>query len=255
MSDQMVKLKNAPIVEAVVDIECDMPPSLDISTLETAARDAYRPQYPKFRKIYQQRHVIQAAAKPNEPPQSSIEPHAVRGFQFVKDDEKQLLQVRAEGFSFNRLAPYSTLDDYLPDIQNSWVLFTKLSSPVQVRAVRLRYINRIALPLSDGKVDLDHYLKLGPISPCDGKLRLIGFVNQYVAKEPESGDQVNIILAAQPVENNMLPVIFDITTSSQISLDPSNWPAILSEIQSLRHLKNEVFRNTITEPCLNLFQG
>ncbi len=47
-----MKLKNAPIVEAVVDIDCDMPPGFDLVAQEMAARDAYNTEYPKFRAIF-----------------------------------------------------------------------------------------------------------------------------------------------------------------------------------------------------------
>jgi hypothetical protein len=40
MSDTIPKLSAAPIVEAVVDIECDMPPTLNLSALEESARSA-----------------------------------------------------------------------------------------------------------------------------------------------------------------------------------------------------------------------
>ena len=67
----------------------------------------------------------------------------IQALQFLHADEKQLVQVRAQGFSFNRLAPYTSLDDYLPEIERTWHLFVGLASPVQIRVVQLRYINRI----------------------------------------------------------------------------------------------------------------
>ena len=48
---------------------------------------------------------------------------AIQSLQFLHEDEKQLVQVMAQGFSFNRLAPYTSLDDYLPVIQRTWELF------------------------------------------------------------------------------------------------------------------------------------
>lgn len=86
---------------------------------------------------------------------------AIQALQFLQDDEKQLVQVRAQGFSFNRLASYTTLDDYLAEIQSVWELFTGLASPVQIRTIRLRYINRILLPLTNGSVELEDYFEIG----------------------------------------------------------------------------------------------
>jgi uncharacterized protein (TIGR04255 family) len=251
MDEPTLKLKNAPIVEAILNIECDMPPAQDIATMQESAREAFRPQYPQFRSMLTMEHRIEA--KPETQPELSVK-NSVQGFQFLQEDGKQLVQMRAQGFSFNRLAPYSTLDDYIGEIERTWNVFVKVASPVQVRAIRLRYINRILLPTSGGKVELDDYFKICPHLPDEEKFVFAGFLNQHVAVEKATGNQVNIILAAQPLDNNKFPILFDITAASAITLDPGNWAGILAIIQSLRHLKNGVFRNTLTQACLNLFQ-
>jgi hypothetical protein len=43
------KRRNPPIVEAVVDIDCDLPPGFDLAALEATSRTALQDQYPKFR--------------------------------------------------------------------------------------------------------------------------------------------------------------------------------------------------------------
>ena len=86
--------------------------------------------------------------KPGELPALSIK-HGVQALQFLQDDERQLVQVRVQGFSFNRLAPYTSLDDYLPEIKRTWGLYVDLVKPVQVRQIRVRYINRILLPMTE----------------------------------------------------------------------------------------------------------
>jgi uncharacterized protein (TIGR04255 family) len=252
MDETILKLKNAPIVEAVIDIECDMPPAQQLKSLEAMARDSFRAQYPKFRTVLVQEHRIEAKLEETQPRMSSHS--SLQGFQFLHEDEKQVVQMRTQGFSFNRLAPYSTLDDYMPEIARTWNLFTKLASPVQVRAIRLRYINRILLPISGGSPELKDYFKICPHLPDEKKLVFVSFLNQHIAVEKDTGNQVTIILAAQPPENDKFPVILDITAVNVLTLEPGNWAGICEKIQSLRHLKNEVFRNTLTSACLNLFQ-
>jgi uncharacterized protein (TIGR04255 family) len=140
-------------------------------------------------------------------------------------------------------------------MERAWSVFIKIASPVQVRMVQLRFINRILLPMSGGKLQVDDYLKICPQLPDEEKLGFLGFLNQYVAFEKDTGNQINIVLAAQPVENEKLPIIFDITASRQLVTEPKNWPKILDAIKSLRRLKNLVFRNTLTERCIKLFQN
>jgi uncharacterized protein (TIGR04255 family) len=250
MSESELKLAKPPIVEAVLDIDCDMPPGFDLIALEGPARNAFRSQYPKFRNQFLEEHHIESKA--DELKHSSR--RAVQALQFLKDDEKQLVQARRQGFSFNRLAPYSSLDDYLSEIQRTWEIFTVISFPVQIRVVRLRYINRILLPFVGGPIDLENYLKAGPRMQGEDKLRLTGFVNQQTALELGTEYQANIVLASQPPENDKLPIILDICVASAKSAEPKDWPLILGEIQSLRSLKNRIFKNTLTPLCLNLFQ-
>jgi uncharacterized protein (TIGR04255 family) len=163
--------------------------------------------------------------------------------------------VRAQGFSFNRLAPYTSLDDYLPEIERTWRLYVDLVSPVQVRVIRLRYINRIPVPLSANTVDLDEFLKIGPRLPDEERLVLSGFLSQQAAIEKDTGDQLNLVLTAQPPVNETLPVILDITVASAEITEPTDWSTILRLVGSLRSLKNRIFVNTLTSKCIELFQS
>ena len=251
MSESEFILRNPPIVEVVLDIECDLPLGQKLAALEDPARECFRDRYPKFRTQLVQEHQI--ATKPDGPPEVCVR-RAVQAFQFLLEDEKQLVQVRVQGFSFNRLSPYSSLDDYLAEIQRTWRLYVGLASPVQIRLVRLRFINRILLPTTAGRVRLDDYLKIGPHLPDEEKLTFAGFLNQHTAVEVQTGNLVNIVLTAQMPQGEELPVIFDICVAAAEPGDPENWPWILTKILALRALNNHIFRNTLTEKCLNLFQ-
>jgi uncharacterized protein (TIGR04255 family) len=244
-------LSKPPIVEAVVDIDCDMLPAQDLATLEATGREHFSDQYPKFRPQFIQAHQIELKA--DGAPKVS----ARRGLQallFLHDDEKQLVQVRALGFSFNRLAPYTNLDHYLPEIARTWRLFVNVATPIQVQAVRLRYINRIKVPLVDGRVELGDYFGVSPQLPDGTGLRFRGFLNQHAAVEEHTGNTADIILATQPADNGVLPVIFDITVASIGVADSADWNSISQRILSLRSLKNRIFSHTLTERCFSLFQ-
>jgi uncharacterized protein (TIGR04255 family) len=251
MTESKLKLSNPPIVEAVLDIECDLPPGLQIAALQERALNVFRDSYPKLRTQLLQEHQIKLQS--GEQPALSVK-HGVQALQFLHEDERQLVQVRIQGFSFNRLAPYTSLDDYLPEIERTWGLYVDLVKPVQVRQIRVRYINRILLPMTDRRVDLDHYLTVAPRLPDEDRLELLGFLNQHVAVETATGNQVNMVLTAQPPENNKLPVIFDNSAVNSEPCEPDSWAGILERIEALRALKNHVFMRTLTEPCLALFR-
>ncbi len=48
MDAQELQIANAPIIEAVVDIDCDLPPTLELQSLREAAGEALRDRYLKF---------------------------------------------------------------------------------------------------------------------------------------------------------------------------------------------------------------
>jgi uncharacterized protein (TIGR04255 family) len=252
--EEPLKLARAPIVEAVVDIRCDMPPAFDLAALETTARELFCAQYPKMQKQLIEQHSF---VKQGHEPATISATQGLQAFQFLSDDGRQLMQVRTEGFSFNRLAPYTSLDDYLPEIERGWHLFVGLAAPIQVREVRLRYINRLPLPTVDGRVEFDDYLKIGPHLPDENRLHFISFFNQHAALDVETGHQVTITLTTQPRqpgEKNVVPLIFDIDAVCRENAEPGDWPWILSKLLSLRSLKNDIFKNTLTAECLNLFR-
>jgi uncharacterized protein (TIGR04255 family) len=251
MTGPTSKLNRPPIVEAVVDIDCDLPPILEIEALEKPARDCFRVEYPDFQTRFMFEHVFEA--KGDAPPRTSTR-REIGGYLFKHEDGKQLVQVRAQGFSFNRLAPYSTLDDYLPEVERTWKMFVKLAAPVQVRGIRLRYINRLPIPAVEGRVELNDFLKVGPRLSDERSLALVGFLNQNSAVETKTGNEVKTILTLRKPERDIVPIIFDITAGNGESAQPEDWPQILSRLQALRDLKNRVFFDTLTEKCLQLFR-
>lgn len=251
MSEPEIRFSKAPIIEAVLDIECDMPPGQKLAALESVARDRFRDHYPKFRAQFLQEHKIETT--PDQPPQMSVR-QDIQALQFLQEDEKQLVQVRTQGFSFNRLAPYRSLDDYLPEIERTWRLFIEIASPALIRMIRLRYINRILLPIDGGNVQLDEFLKVAPHLPDEKSLAFTGFLNQHSAVERETGHQIDLVLTTQPWVEGDLPLIFDTCVSAVENGETENWPWILEKIQALRILKNRLFKDTLTEKCQNLFQ-
>lgn len=251
MSEAIPKLGAAPIIEAVVDIDCDMPANIDMEALNSVAVTLLADKYPTARRRLLSEHVFSGDTEGA----LSVQSRQLQALQYLSADERQLVQFRPNGFSFNRLAPYGSLDEYLPEIQRTWSVFVETAKPVLGRAVRLRYINRIRLPLIDGEVNLSNYLKIAPRLPDEQRLKLGGFLTQQSVIEASSGNQANIVLATQAREGNALPIIFDIEAVTDMASELGDWAAISGKIQSLRLLKNLVFRDSLTQKCLSLFHS
>lgn len=252
MDQADLNLRNPPIVEAVLDLDCDMPPNFDLSAIEDRAKSAFTSEYPEFHSQFMQERKIAGFDK-SEPTMSIA--RSLQAFRFRSSDQKQLVQARRDGFSFNRLAPYERLDAYLPEIERTWKLFVEVAKPIRIRRVALRYINRIQLPMESGHLALDSYLKSAPHLPMQDELQFVGFVHQHRVQVKATGNMAVIVLASQNPEIDRLPIILDITAIRAEPLDAIEWPPISETVHALRALKNSIFRNTLTERCLNLFQS
>jgi len=249
-----LKLDHPPIVEAVVDIDCDMPPKFDLSAVGNAAKERFSVCYQRHEHQFMANFAIQIieekeASEPVEPPRAK---GTLSAHLFRNQEGNQLVQVRQRGFSFNRLAPYGGLDEYLPEIERVWRIFVELTHPVTVRQVRLRYINRILLPLDGDGLILGDYFQVSPQLPPQSNLTFTGFLNQHSAVEAGTGHQATIVLSGLPPENDRLPVLFDIQVHTAGGAEVDDWPWIRQQILSLRDLKNRIFENTLSEKCLKL---
>ena len=249
MPGEELRLLLSPIVEAIIDIQCDVPPETDFGELQDRAKQSLSAVYPKVRPQVIRTHHLGVLG-----PSEGAIPQRVIGLRFLTEDERQIVRFRGEGYSFHRLPPYGRLS-YLPDIEWSWNVYRDLTRPVQIRTIGLRFIHRIPLPIADGAAAVGKYLRGIPQLPNDETLQLTGFLNQQSAVEVTTGHHVNTTLVAQPPEGNDVPIIFDIETSDAHARSGEDWQDVREAILSLGRLKNHVFQKTLTEECLNLFRS
>lgn len=249
-----LQLGSAPIIEAIFDVRCDLPPGIHRGAFHSAAQKAFGVSYPEFSAmlVHEQKFAIQPGKEPKAAARQTV-----IGYQLLSRDKKQVIQARFDGFGFNRLAPYTSLDDYLPEIRRNWDAYREFATPVVVRRIGLRYINRLSLPLDpNGKVSIGTFLRKGPSLPTtpDLPLMLTGFMHHQQFADLASGNEGNIILAAQPPAETLLPVIIDIEAFRKVELSPADWGTFEPIVASLRDLKNHLFKYTLTEECLNSFR-
>jgi uncharacterized protein (TIGR04255 family) len=246
-------IPSAPIIEAIVDIDCDLPTNQDSVVDQATIEAKLGNRYPKFRQMMIQQHQI-TRNHPN-PPEMKVD-EMLGAMQFLTEDERQLIQFRPNGYSFNRLAPYVSFDDYLKEIEWSWNVFLELAKPVLVRKIGIRMINRIMLPLNGGQLNFSDFLKVSPQLPETGlPLSFLGFLDQQLAIDQSTGNHVNIIKTTEVLQGDKLPMILDIDVFFPCEMPPSDWSAIQNRLQSLRSLKNQIFWNTLTPQCQSLFSA
>lgn len=251
MNSNQTSLLTAPIIEAVLDIDCDLPPLLNWASLQATAKEMLQESYPTCRQQFIQEHSF--TKEVDAAPEFRMSEN-LGAVQFLTLDEKQLIQFRPGGFSFNRLAPYTSMDDYMPEIQTAWYVFRKLVKPLLIRKIGIRMINRILLPMPVGQMNFGDFLKVPPRLPETGSnLMFLGLLEHHMAIDQQTGNHANIVKTTESSEDGKLPLILDIDVFFPCQMDPENWDSVLERIESLRNLKNQIFKQTLTQQCLNLF--
>ncbi len=215
----------ASIVEAIVDIDCDLPPATSVLDLEEVAKERLRDQYPVMRRVT----------------------NGVTALQFVTADEKQVVQFRAEGFSFNLLERYGGAVWYLPEIERTWRIFRDLAAPVQIRAVALRRIDRFLFSPGIGTFD-----RLRSMSDSFETLEFDGFLNYDSRDDAATGFRVNATMVLQPPEDDRILVLSDIESSDSSTFATEDWWKVQEVILLLDRLTDQVYEHTVTRTWLNL---
>lgn len=136
--------RNAPIIEAVLDVRVRTSDDVDIETL-SAIRD---PKYPEVSSEPFKLHVrLEWGDKPLKSRREQLA--APIGYFLRSPDQLQVFQVRRDGFTFNRLAPYVDWTQFSTEARRLWDFYRKSVKIEQVEAVSLTYMNEILVPFNE----------------------------------------------------------------------------------------------------------
>ena len=166
---------------------------------------------------------------------------------FRSEDNLQTFQATLEGFSFNRLAPYKSWEEFSSDAKNLWGIYKEICSPTHVTRAAVRYINQINIPANE-LTELKDYLRTVPeVSPGLPQNALQTFFMQLQIPQPDLDCMLIINEAIAPPANpEIVSVILDLDLFRQQIWD-SDDEDIWCFLEKLRDRKNEVFEASITD--------
>ena len=239
-------LKNAPIIEALIDIRIRMKDDLRVEHFDTLA-NLISTEYPEKKKRHRWEGKMEF--KKGEQPLSDIA-ETIDGYIFTSTDKKNVLQARLDGFTFSRLKPYETWDRFRDEAQWSWKKYSEITSP-EITRVAVRFINKLEIPLP--LRDFSDYLTASPSVPTGLPQSVSGFLTRIVIHEP-SIDAAAIITQTleQIVNTDILPIFLDIDAFKQKPEGISEEEA-WQLLEQLRNFKNKIFFESITEKAKELF--
>lgn len=237
----------APITEALIDIRVALP---DETTVADLARVEVGEEvgYPQRRN----RFAIEGQIAIGEQIGTTARQMHV-GYDFVSGDERQTVQVRLDGFTFSRLAPYDRWETFREEAHRLWKLYRAVANPISVTRVAVRYINRLDLPVPMD--DFKDYLRTVPEVSPDLSQELSGLLMQLAIPQEDIGALLLLNEALLPPPNpDTASILLDIDLFRELETSVEE-EELWRLLDQFRDRKNKVFEACITERTRNLIRG
>lgn len=246
MARRREHLRNAPIVEAVIDFR--------VLRKEGLSPDRFENLTGEIGAEYSQKlamHSIEAQfVLSQEKAPSSSAATARIGWQHRAD--AMVAQFRVDGFTFSKLEPYTTWDEVFSEALRLWAVYTKIAEPSEVIRVAVRYINRLQVPVP---ARIGDYLEAPPVLPSPISQELRQFLCRFVIDDARRNASAVVIQASEPVVGpRAITLLLDIDAFKEnLAIVPRD-PNLPEMFLQLRDLKNEIFFASITEQTAEMYE-
>ena len=234
----------APITEAIIDLKVTLPEGFAVDDLENIHAHI-SDHFPVKEQIHTGSLLFQSG------PRIKIDASREhRGFLFRSGDGLRIFQATLSGFTFNRLAPYDTWEDFSGDARHLWEVYKDVCRPSSVIRAAVRFINRLDLP--GPTLDFKEYLRTVPEVSPDLPQGLSGFFMQVQIPQEDLNCMLIINEAfTQPTSPEVVSIILDFDLFGE-RIWQSDDEDIWRFLEKLRHRKNQAFEASITDKTRRL---
>lgn len=241
-------LRNAPITEAIVDFRVALPRDFRPEQLPSV-KERLAGDYPHAveRKGLQALFEFTGA----QPAATRTRDLGFQGLWLKSDDQKKIGQFRVDGFTFNRLKPYTSWNKILPEALRLWTVYVDVAKPESVTRVALRYINHMNLPKVG--VELNDYIVTGPKLPQSVPQVLSSFATRVVFEDPERRLTASVAQMLEVGVETAAPTLLldiDVFRTGDFAVTPEALQPILED---LRLYKNQIFFGSLTEQFVETY--
>jgi uncharacterized protein (TIGR04255 family) len=235
----------APIKEAIIDVQVEQSGSLtlaDFENVETLPPQGYRDRQKLI--MGQVRGQIEGNRLTATANQDQL------GYAFVGGEGKHVTQFRVNGFSFSRLAPYQTWEQFRNEAKTLWLSYRKIVGALPVVRVGLRYVNQLDLPTPVR--DFRDFIRSYPEISSDLSQELAGFFMQVQIPQEDIAGMVILNEAMVPPPGpDIVSVVLDINIFKQ-GLKLETEDELWNTMEVLRLRKNLIFEGCITNTTREL---
>ncbi len=237
----------APIQEALLDIQVQLPPEAAALDLK-AYGQGLEERFPNRDERVQVVQRVQLLGEQQQiPPTKSIE-----GYLFISREAGKIVQARRDGFTFNKLRPYSKWDDFSAEARELWLRYVEFAHPVLVRRLGLRYINRIEIP--DNLRDLGEICLLFPSVPDGVPGAWFEFFQRFASLREDGYLSIVTLAIDAPAAPARAAIILDIDIVRPLPAGTPDTDELWRHFDKMRTLKNEIFDASLPPRAKALFR-
>lgn len=242
-------LANAPIREAIVDVRVKARQDFKAEQF----RDLVSQLAPTHPVVEEQRGfeaVVEFGPGGPRPPRTTEA--RLRGLIFKSADQLDLAQFRVDGFTVNRLKPYTSWSQIFPRALEFWRGYVRVARPEMVTRLALRYINRIGLPRN--LRDFGEVMLGPPPVPADLPQELSRFLTRVTVHDPETGLSAHVLQALETDPSaERANLILDIDAFGEEHVEPDS-ERIRGTFEALHEFKNRIFFGSLTEQTVERYE-
>ena len=241
------QFSRAPILEAILSIRLEKMPETVLPPLKTLIESWG--SFPAVANIVENLVNFHSESPLTEKIELGEQGIEKQGYMGIASDQRSQVQLRTDGFSFHRLAPYGDWNSFRDIARPLWEAY-RLVAPSPVQAIELRYFNRLELPLQEGSVDFNEYLNMRvevPPSLPHGALSNYFFRVEMPQPDLEAISVVQQGMVAPELEEGKIPENLEIILDNHLIsggsiTDEEIWPLF----ERFRERKNEIFEAALT---------
>lgn len=238
------KFSNPPITEALLDIQIEPAITLSSEKIEKAHAE-FADKYPAKRAG---RLMAMTVNKENSKPEH--EDKGIQAYQFLSTNKTEAAQFKLNGFSFSKLKPYISWEDFLPEAIRLWRIYLEEFKPRFIKRLALRYINVIEIPST--KFEIRDYFTQ-PIEPPYLSKDLENFLSRVVIRLEDEMHAIVTITPLEPAKPGASSIVFDIDVFSTGHF--SDVPEKLKEeFTKLHNNVLDIFEKGLTPKTKELFK-
>lgn len=245
MARPRAHLRNAPIVEAVIDFRVLRDDQVS-SPMFAGLGPSIGNQYTQISSIhsFEARFGIDSG-KLIDPAQN----RADIGWRYQAGTE--VAQFRVDGFTFSKIERYTTWGEVFSETFRLWRVYLDVAKPKQLSRIAVRYINRMRI---SGNPNISEFLEAPPILPPPIPPVVRDFLTRVHLTDEKRSCSAVIVQALEPqLDPNVMSLLLDIDAFQETALIPND-SELPSRFEQLRELKNEIFYASITEKTAEMYE-